>query len=92
MKLNKTQKLICEISGYSPLETSARNDAFYSCGSNSSKQVFLTEFVGHAEGFEPYSISEICEAHSFLITEFNNENDRYHAFNEAGMNKKQGTN
>jgi hypothetical protein len=83
--MNRTQRLISDISGYCGLgEAGARNDAYYDLDNMVDKVTFLLEYCHHVEGYENINAMEIAVAHEFLEYDFGSSGERYEAFDLLG--------
>lgn len=82
MEYNSAQQVASGISGYSPNETSARNDYYYEECDDEAKKLY--QIFNYA--WEVYEINlsflEASRVMAFLDTEFTSSNDIYHAFIE----------
>lgn len=79
--MSKTQELVAAISGYDPNQgMGASNDCYYEEETLESKKAFLIDFVKHYEE-EDLEGADIEAALNFLEFEFENSNEKWHAFN-----------
>lgn len=88
--MNKVQQIVSDISGYTPTETGARNDAYYECSTDRAKWGFLVEFVYFgADDDKDISINDIIQIDKWLRRTYKNENERFQAFMALGVKNEE---
>lgn len=84
--MNHLQRLVSDISGYTPTETGARNDGYYECKSTHERWGFLLEYACIVyKNADAFTLADLVTAEHWLdIEHVFSEDERFHSFNRLG--------